>query len=767
MKKILAIGILGLSLLLGVNSVKAQCPSIWAYGNQHIETEYYDTVVTCENPSIQLQCHYFFTASTYNGSYVLESIPYNPPEPFNAGTAIPVSSDDTWDELGGLDIDFPFQFFGVTQDHVTVCGNGVVTFNDVVAGSHTGYSWNEHYPINPGPGRPTTFPHKNSILACASDMDPAYIPHGEQGTNGGTRGIFKYNGGTYPCRHITFSWNQVPVFGHSSQQNTYNCTHQVVFYEGTNIVELHIKKHRSLGTAGNQKTGIGILNSTGTQAYMAPGRNPFDTPIDSNNAEAWRWTPQGPTRVNLSWFKYSDDMQDSTKIVSLTANINNGVNDPDAYLVDQPGASNNDTVCVVTPTKPTVYRCWAKYIDVVGNLIVLSANYRVGIDTANYTDLTSTTERICHGSDAIINLVYPNTGDTAQHLRNAVWNSFRLVNGQRVPVTESRCHYNADNSQLVISPLPDDEVIENHIDTTIVYVQATYENGCTNNDSIIIQTFPNFAFHREEGICLGETFEFCGNQYQNTCVDSVMLQSTAGCDSLEILHLTVFDVSHTVDHQKACNEYTWPNNNETYTTSTNAPIVTLENRYGCDSVVNLDLEIIPVTAAISASPTNATLDELNIRLTDVSVGNDTREWLLPDGSTRASTSFTYPYPPEYDSVKVGLAAISNLGCSDTAYINISLLRESMWVPNAFNPTAEAPNNVFAPKGIGITYLNVLIFDRSGRRVAVIDGINDSWDGTTEDGQICPQGAYVYTMRYRTVLAPESTKTKTGTITLIR
>ena len=68
-RKLLSMTLLCALLAINLGTTKAQCPNIWPYDTEHIEMDVYDTVVTCENPSIQLQCHYFFTASTYNGQY--------------------------------------------------------------------------------------------------------------------------------------------------------------------------------------------------------------------------------------------------------------------------------------------------------------------------------------------------------------------------------------------------------------------------------------------------------------------------------------------------------------------------------------------------------------------------------------------------------------------------------------------------------------------------------------------------------------------------
>ena len=62
-------------------------------------------------------------------------------------------------------------------------------------------------------------------------------------------------------------------------------------------------------------------------------------------------------------------------------------------------------------------------------------------------------------------------------------------------------------------------------------------------------------------------------------------------------------------------------------------------------------------------------------------------------------------------------------------------------------------------------MEVEIYDRRGERMAKFDGMTESWDGTSH-GRPCPQGAYVYHIRY----IDENNRNwqvKYGTVTLLR
>ena len=90
----------------------------------------------------------------------------------------------------------------------------------------------------------------------------------------------------------------------------------------------------------------------------------------------------------------------------------------------------------------------------------------------------------------------------------------------------------------------------------------------------------------------------------------------------------------------------------------------------------------------------------------------------------------------------------------------------LWIPNVFTP-GRSDNNVFKIFSNDIVGATVKIFDRWGGLITKFDGLTQSWDGTTDSGHPCPQGAYVYKIDYRTRFASTEQHTATGTVTLLR
>ena len=72
--------------------------------------------------------------------------------------------------------------------------------------------------------------------------------------------------------------------------------------------------------------------------------------------------------------------------------------------------------------------------------------------------------------------------------------------------------------------------------------------------------------------------------------DSVHLSGLNGIDSLVVMTVYAHDTSATVDRLHGCDSLTWQDN-QTYTSSTTRPFVTLTNTAACDSVIHLALTI--------------------------------------------------------------------------------------------------------------------------------------------------------------------------------
>ena len=121
---------------------------------------------------------------------------------------------------------------------------------------------------------------------------------------------------------------------------------------------------------------------------------------------------------------------------------------------------------------------------------------------------------------------------------------------------------------------------------TIIY----YQSGA--DYVVYINLMVNDVYNTDlyETICEGQSYQFNGQTYNTTGAYTASLQSTAGCDSTVVLHLTVNPTVYHAFYTVACDSYVW--NGQTYTASGDYD-QTLTSATGCDSVVTLHLTIRP------------------------------------------------------------------------------------------------------------------------------------------------------------------------------
>ncbi len=126
--------------------------------------------------------------------------------------------------------------------------------------------------------------------------------------------------------------------------------------------------------------------------------------------------------------------------------------------------------------------------------------------------------------------------------------------------------------------------------TVITYVDTT-SGDCPARFNLNLTVNTHNPATVEETVCDTYTWPLNGETYTATGAYETLLKTVKGCDSLVTLNLTVNYQNTGVETVTACDTYTWPLNGETYTATTNEPTFTLQNQWGCDSIVTLDLTV--------------------------------------------------------------------------------------------------------------------------------------------------------------------------------
>ena len=819
----LLLGMLLTTATVAAQEVTSPCPEVLIkekYDHQtlpqYVENGW-DTAVTCAHPTIELSSEPYIPVQFFNGTYTVEEIPYNPPDTtfylnYNATLdannpfkkKLQINNDDDF-AATPTPIAYPFYFFGIRKTQFRIGDNGMVTFTtssmtDVhYNGPFCPYQVNNPIPWPPsssggtytGPGGENYFDRVHDAIYGV--YEDTYT--GSSGSHmSGNQGIYYGVLDDYPCRKIICTWNQIPVFSDASKRQSY----QIVCYEGSNIIEVHDKQR--CAKPSTSKGVIGIQNATGLPqvksndhdssnyyvvngspaSFAAPGWNLQNATSGVINNVAYRFTPQGTTSTSYKWYRIFDDGRDSVV-------LGTDQNDTNGYYIPMSNDATSQhatlTKAVVSPHCISRYVMELRFMNANQDWYILSDTITIGIDTANDMTLLADGQPrendqydVCQGHTTNVSMAY----QRGQEVQQVTWLAFRELNGVQQELPTSMYTIGGLNGQaLTLRPDPQaDTLPRNKIDTLYVQASVVFVSGCINYKRMMVRVFPNFDTVMTDGICTGQTYTWhpCDSITKtyttNTNPDNVFvtLKSRPGCDSIVHLALTVFDVSLTYDDVTDCKEYTWRNGqtySETNTATTAVDTVVLKNAYNCDSVVQLRFTLIPVTARIKSSLDHFDFDHLDVVLTDISNGNDSRRWIFPSGGEQTSATAYYSIPVSYSEANIWLLAYSPYGCVDSADITIPFNKESFWIPNAFTPDDPSGNNIFSSVSSQTVYQEMFIYNRIGQIVFQCEGADCGWDGKNMDGDPLPQGAYAYVIRYSNAFEPKIVKVRRGTVTLIR
>ncbi len=337
------------------NSICGDCPAVATNNN---------VTIPCGQACTTLSAT--AVAGHQTTAYAGAAIAFNPPVPFNTGTPILVSIDDTWSNV--INLPFNFCFFGTSYNSLVVGSNGLVSFNVANAGNNN--SWQINGPI------PSTTPAdlRNCIMGPWHDMDPTF-----QGN------IFYNITGTYPCRQFIVSWNQVSLYGDPNSVSPGSCNtayserQQIVLYETTNVIDIYIGQ-KDVCAGWNAGLAVeGIQNAAGTLAYTAPGRNA--TQWSATN-DGYRFTPNGAPNYVINWF------QGNTQI----------------------GTGDSISVC---PSVSTVYNVQAVYTNCDNSTITVADSVIVNVQGGLTATVDSVTNISCAGgNNGAVYASYTSTGGT-------------------------------------------------------------------------------------------------------------------------------------------------------------------------------------------------------------------------------------------------------------------------------------------------------------------------------------------------------------------
>lgn len=239
-----------------------------------------DVMLDCTVSCTTLVASPFDVGSTT--SYAVESIPHNPPLAYNAtgGTPLSVNMDDTWSPA--ITLPFTFCYFGQSYNKCVVGSNGTIKFAPNLANSFAEYAIYDVLPAS-------SLKKNGDIFGVHHDIDPEISGN-----------VNYFISGTAPCRIFTVIFNNMAHYGCPDKRSSF----MMVLYETTNVIDIYVKRKDLCQEDDNAGASIiGIQNPINSFiGYTAPLRNSNPT-WEVQNAEAWRFKPNGSSVVQVKWYK--------------------------------------------------------------------------------------------------------------------------------------------------------------------------------------------------------------------------------------------------------------------------------------------------------------------------------------------------------------------------------------------------------------------------------------------------------------------------------
>lgn len=329
-------------------------------------------------------------------------------------------------------------------------------------------------------------------------------------------------------------------------------------------------------------------------------------------------------------------------------------------------------------------------------------------------------------------------------------------------------------------------------------------NSCPNTTATLIATAPGGTYEWFN-VAVGGTVLATGNSFTTpvlTANSTFYVQTTVnGCTSPRLpvtVTLATNQVDFTADSTSGCmpltisfHNTTDPNivvstswdfgdggtdvgDNPTYTFNNSGSYniaLTVTDTGGCTFTKTMFNYInvfeLP-TADFTMDPLTTSLFDPKINFYDQSYSNIV-SWDWDFGGTGVSNQQNpeYIFPSDTGTYLITLTVTNANGCVGSTTGELTILGEfGIYVPNAFTPDGNGDNDIFGPKGFGISESGYLfrIFDRWGGVIFSSNDMNRGWNGTYK-GKLVPTGVYVWRVDFTDVNGKKHDQT--GKVSILR
>jgi len=255
-------------------------------------------------------------------------------------------------------------------------------------------------------------------------------------------------------------------------------------------------------------------------------------------------------------------------------------------------------------------------------------------------------------------------------------------------------------------------------------------------------------------ICYGDVYQANGFNVSDSGTYYDTLINRFGCDSIVVLNLTVKLQDTNRFSAEICEGERYTQNNfnisesGTYTRN-------LKNIFGCDSTVILDLTVKP-TPDIEIIAIGDNFCEKESIILQIITNVDDFQWSTGSLENHRTVTKAGTY--------IAIAKIEN--CEKTAKYIVEECPCEVWLPNAFSPNGDRLNDEFSPVVYSTLHsFSMHIYDRWGQLMYRTNSYT-AWDGTVR-GRHAAAGVYYCVITYSCANDPTKMINKQGSVTLVR
>lgn len=382
------------------------------------------------------------------------------------------------------------------------------------------------------------------------------------------------------------------------------------------------------------------------------------------------------------------------------------------YTVTFTGANGCDSIVNLNLTVSDILTTELNLVICTGSSVTVGN--QTYTQSGNYTDTIRSTQ----GCDSVINLNLT----VADTLYESI--SANICQGETYTIANQQFNESGDY---------------------IIYLTASA--GCDSAVLLSLNVLEPVFTSINQTICEGDSVVMGGQTFKESGTYSILLESSAGCDSTVNLNLTVLEPKTTRIQQSICSGQSITIGNQVFTQEGDYSIQ-LTSSLGCDSIVLLSLIVNALPDIDAVSDKTSVLPGEQVQLDVIASIPYSYNWTPADAvsnPTIANPTAVINTPTWFyvtatdlqtqcrnrDSVFVG---IEQIACS----------KENIFIPNAFTPNGDGVNDIFIPRtSIEFISYHLIIYNRWGNKVFESRDSSKGWDGSykNQPAQVDAYGYY--------------------------